>query len=140
MSSLNSRAVPDHPPASTSTSNPTDPASAVPSSHTHSPAKTMSRDEIFKRIEADRERHKRLREKRWVQPIPHLPSAAYQLASCMGGDTEQHIDAEFEDAWETTSDWNEDDDEAAAEEHALCFPSQMQTQTQAQGEVPMDLT
>lgn len=32
------------------------------------------------------------------------------------------IDVEFENAWETTSDWNEDDDEAAQEENALCFP------------------
>jgi len=32
------------------------------------------------------------------------------------------IDVEFENAWETTSDWNEDDDEAALEENALCFP------------------
>ena len=32
------------------------------------------------------------------------------------------IDVEFENAWETTSDWNEDDDEAAQEENVLCFP------------------
>lgn len=28
---------------------------------------------------------------------------------------------EFDAAWETTSDWNEDDDEAIQEENALCF-------------------
>jgi CTD kinase subunit gamma len=35
------------------------------------------------------------------------------------------IDIEFENAWETTSDWNEDDDEAAQEENALCFPDDL---------------
>jgi CTD kinase subunit gamma len=88
----------------------------------------MTRDEIFKRIEADRERHKRLREKRWVQPIPQANSAAYQLASYLG-DGDQYIDAEFQDAWENTSDWNEDDDEAAQEEEALCFAPE--------GDIPM---
>jgi CTD kinase subunit gamma len=29
-------------------------------------------------------------------------------------------DIEFENAWETTSDWNEDDDEAVLEENELC--------------------
>ena len=33
----------------------------------------LPRQEIFKRIEEDRERHKRLRERRWVQPISHNP-------------------------------------------------------------------
>jgi CTD kinase subunit gamma len=32
------------------------------------------------------------------------------------------IDIEFENAWETTSDWNEDDIEAVFEEYTLCFP------------------
>jgi CTD kinase subunit gamma len=31
-------------------------------------------------------------------------------------------DVEFENEWETTSDWNEDDDEAVAEEVRMCFP------------------
>jgi hypothetical protein len=34
------------------------------------------------------------------------------------------IDIEFENEWETTSDWNEDDDEAALEENALCYASE----------------
>lgn len=33
------------------------------------------------------------------------------------------IDIEFENAWETTSDWNDDDQEAVKEEIALCFPA-----------------
>ena len=38
--------------------------------------------EIKKRMEEDRERHKRLRERRWVQPISHnLPTAVPPLAS-----------------------------------------------------------
>ena len=32
------------------------------------------------------------------------------------------IDIEFENAWETTSDWNEDDIDAVYEEFMLCFP------------------
>lgn len=32
------------------------------------------------------------------------------------------IDIEFENAWETTSDWNEDDIDATFEEYTLCFP------------------
>jgi CTD kinase subunit gamma len=32
------------------------------------------------------------------------------------------IDIEFENAWETTSDWNEDDIDAVMEEYTLCFP------------------
>jgi len=102
--------------------------SGLPSSQSLSPGKPMSRDDIFKRIEEDRERHKRLREKRWVQPISHNPSM-YRLASFMplseDGDEDQlALDMEFDDAWETTSDWNEDDDDAAAEENELCFPTE----------------
>lgn len=39
------------------------------------------------------------------------------------------IDVEFENAWETTSDWNEDDDEAAQEENELCFPNDTPVKT-----------
>ncbi|KAF5355523.1 hypothetical protein D9758_006387 [Tetrapyrgos nigripes] len=92
---------------------------------------SLPRQEIFKRIEADRERHKRLREKRWVQPITHNPSTQAQapltsflpLTEKGDGDQELSIDIEFENDWETLSDWNEDDDEACAEENALCYPS-----------------
>jgi len=111
-------------------------ASSIPSSHSAFPGKSMSRDDIFKRIEEDRERHKRLREKRWVQPISHNPSN-YRLASFMplseeGDEDQLALDLEFDDAWETTSDWNEDDDDAIAEESELCFPTK--------GEGSMDVT
>jgi CTD kinase subunit gamma len=93
-----------------------------------SSASRLSRNEIFKRIEEVRERHKRLRERRWVQPVSHTPQI--QVASFLPfgkqGDGEQEelpIDIEFENEWETTSDWNEDDDEAADEENRLCFAS-----------------
>ena len=33
------------------------------------------------------------------------------------------MDIEFENEWETTSDWNEDDDEAIGEEAQLAFPN-----------------
>ncbi len=88
----------------------------------------LPRQEIFKRIEEDRERHKRLRERRWVQPISHNPSTQ-QLTSFMpftekgDGEFELSLDIEFENEWDTVSDWNEDDEEACAEENALCFPS-----------------
>lgn len=91
----------------------------------------LSRNEIFKRIEQDRERHKRLRERRWVQPIAHNPHPHVlpQLATFMpptddmDGSAELTIDIEFDNEWETTSDWNEDDDEAVTEENKLCYPN-----------------
>jgi CTD kinase subunit gamma len=113
-------------------------ASILPSSTEHSstlPAKPMARDDIFRRIEEDRERHKRLREKRWVQPVSqNYNPTTYRLASFMplGYDEGLGVDFEFDDAWETTSDWNEDDDDAIREETELCF--------HADGATPMDLT
>ncbi|THU96741.1 hypothetical protein K435DRAFT_858212 [Dendrothele bispora CBS 962.96] len=92
---------------------------------------SLPRQEVFKRIEEDRERHKRLREKRWVQPITHNLSSQTQLPQLTSflpltergdGDLELSIDIEFENDWETLSDWNEDDDEACLEENALCYP------------------
>jgi CTD kinase subunit gamma len=89
----------------------------------------LSRNDIFKRIEEDRERHKRLRERRWVQPVSHtshhqLPPLASFLpfGDQHADDPELPIDIEFENEWETTSNWNEDDDEAAGAENSLCFP------------------
>jgi CTD kinase subunit gamma len=49
------------------------------------------------------------------------------------GAEELAVDIEFENEWETTSDWNEDDDEAVTEENDLCYP-----RSTTQGEVPMD--
>lgn len=99
------------------------------STHSASHSQSFSRNDIFKRIEEDRERHKRLRERRWVQSISHNPSTYHppQLASFIpltdDGDGEEELtfDIEFENEWETTSDWNEDDDDAAREENELCF-------------------
>lgn len=54
------------------------------------------------------------------------------MTSSTDGEAELPIDIEFENEWETMSDWNEDDDEAAAEEVELCF--------QTRGEAPMDLS
>lgn len=94
---------------------------------------TFSRNEVFKRIEEDRERHKRLRERRWVQPIAHNNSASHAILASFAPDTaldgggapesELSLDIEFDNEWETTSDWNEDDDEAVAEENLLCYPN-----------------
>ena len=92
---------------------------------------TLPLDEVHKRIEQDRERHKRLRERRWVQRISHNNNWAAptpQLASfnslteAIGGQEELSMDIEFENEWETTSDWNDDDDEAIGEEAQLAFP------------------
>ncbi|KAJ7163350.1 CTD kinase subunit gamma CTK3-domain-containing protein [Mycena filopes] len=98
---------------------------------------SLSRSEVFKRIEEDRERHKRLRERRWVQPVSHRAPGQMNLLSFIPlagetGDDVLAVDVEFENDWETTSTWNEDDDEAAADESELCFP--------AEGEGPMDLS
>lgn len=92
----------------------------------------LSRNEVIKRIEEDRERHKRLRERRWVQPVSHTPTSQLPvLASFLPlhettGDQNSNqpdmpLDIEFENEWETTSDWNEDDDEATTQETNLCF-------------------
>lgn len=108
------------------------------------PATALPRAEVFKRIEEDRERHKRLRERRWVQPVSHAvtthlppPLAAFLplAGEDNGGDSagDLPLDIEFENDWETTSDWNEDDDDAAMEENQLCFPSH-------DGEQAMDLS
>jgi CTD kinase subunit gamma len=48
------------------------------------------------------------------------------------GEDESALDIEFENEWETTSDWNEDDVEVVTEESELCFPGE--------GEGPMDLS
>ncbi|KLO03890.1 hypothetical protein SCHPADRAFT_841245, partial [Schizopora paradoxa] len=96
---------------------------------TNDPSSTFSRNEVFRRIEEDRERHKRLRERRWVQPISYSNQPS-QVASLIplpeneeGDSNELAIDIEFDNEWETTSDWNEDDDEAIAEENNLCYPN-----------------
>jgi len=97
---------------------------------TASPSR-LSRNEIFKRIEEDRERHKRLRERRWVQPVSRTshhqlpPLASFLPFGDQNTDDGEHqelpIDIEFENEWETTSNWNEDDDEAGVAENKLCF-------------------
>ncbi|KAI0737245.1 CTD kinase subunit gamma CTK3-domain-containing protein [Daedaleopsis nitida] len=94
------------------------------------PSLALDPQEIKKRMEEDRERHKRLRERRWVQPISHnLPAAVPPLASFLpltddaDGAGELTLDIEFENDWEATSDWNEDDDEAITEENLFCFPT-----------------
>ena len=81
-------------------------------------------------MEEDRERHKHLRERRWVQPVSHNlpvggvpPLASFlPLTDDSDGVGELTLDIEFDNEWETTSDWNEDDDEVVAEENMLCFP------------------
>ncbi|KAL9712164.1 hypothetical protein Ac2012v2_005241 [Leucoagaricus gongylophorus] len=89
----------------------------------------LSRNDVFKRFEEDRERHKRLRERRWVQTMSHdtndyraLSLACFlPLSGSADGNRDYPFDIEFENDWDTVSDWNEDDDEAAVEESDLCF-------------------
>lgn len=123
----------------------------------------LSRSDIFKRIEEDRERHKRLRERRWVQaqPTAHhdhtspspatgsgsLSHSSYALASFLPLSERENgelaLDIEFENEWEATSDWNEDDVEAVVEERELCFPHLRREEMLAEGEggeEPMDLS
>ena len=118
--SLDTRPMP-----STSAENANKPSLTVRHKHV-----TLPVDEVHKRIEQDRERHKRLRERRWVQRISHNNSTAptpqlacfHSLTEAIGGQEELAMDIEFENEWETTSDWNEDDDEAIGEEAQLAFP------------------
>ena len=92
------------------------PSNSHPSElHHHHQRRSLSRSDVFKRIEEDRERHKRLRERRWVQPV-FKAQGQPGLVSFLDDE-----DVEFENEWETTSDWNEDDDEAVAEEVRMCF-------------------
>ncbi|KDQ20169.1 hypothetical protein BOTBODRAFT_27576 [Botryobasidium botryosum FD-172 SS1] len=122
----------------------------------------FSKDDIVKRIEEDRERHKLLRQKRWCVPVPvassggpghshpyfsiprlasTLPhpllaqptqpqsnhpstsiSSTHLVNQAIPPTPQEHaLEIEFENAWETTSDWNEDDEEAAIEEAELCI-------------------
>ena len=46
-----------------------------------------------------------------------------------GAEGELTIDIEFDNEWETTSDWNEDDDDAATEENKLCFSNVQSTRS-----------
>ena len=54
-------------------------------------------------------------------PTPQL-ACFYSLTEAIGDQAELAMDIEFENEWETTSDWNEDDDEAIGEEAQLAFP------------------
>ncbi|KAH7929564.1 hypothetical protein BV22DRAFT_1029421 [Leucogyrophana mollusca] len=123
----------------TSGSNPTD--SSAPSTS------SLSRNDIFKRIEEDRERHKRLRERRWVQPVSQLPTTGTtSLATFLPlTDAEElTLDIEFENEWDATSDWNEDDVEAALEECELAEGRRRKEpeilDDDEGGEEPMDLS
>ena len=93
---------------------------------------SISRQDVATRIEGDRERHKRLRERRWVQPVSFLPNQPLLASFAPDPDlfpsekvqgAELALDIEFDNEWETTSNWNEDDEEAAAEENILCYPN-----------------
>lgn len=113
-------------------SSPSSPSAPSASASASAPGSALALDpfEIKKRMEEDRERHKRLRERRWVQPVSHNlpvggipPLASFlPLTDDSDGVGELTLDIEFDNEWETTSDWNEDDDEAVAEENVLCFP------------------
>ena len=91
---------------------------------------TLDPFEIKKRMEEDRERHKCLREQRWVQAVSHnlpvggVPPLASFLPLTDGSDRVRKLtlDIEFDNEWETMSNWNKDNDEAVADENALCFP------------------
>ncbi|KAI6124666.1 CTD kinase subunit gamma CTK3-domain-containing protein [Pisolithus croceorrhizus] len=120
----------------------------------------LSRGDVVKRIEEDRERHKRLREKRWVQTqaqssagapgqaIAYNPSAlASFLPLSDAENAEVALDIEFENEWETTSDWNEDDVEVVVEEREVCYPhlrrggsGGLGLADDGGGEEPMDLS
>lgn len=131
-------------PGPSASGHPVNTSSASGSSSSSVPPLALDPQEMRKRMEEDRERHKRLRERRWVQPVSHnLPAAVPPLASFLpltdyeDGAGELTMDIEFDNEWEATSDWNEDDEEAVAEENALCFPGEGQG---GEDEEEMDLS
>lgn len=71
-----------------------------PHTHPSGPPRTISKEDILRRIEEDRERHKKLRESIWV--VPSDPK-----------------DWEFKEAWEQTSDLCQDDFDMIREDLAL---------------------
>lgn len=86
----------------------------------------ISRGDILRRIEEDRERHKQLREESWKLPpmtymrdlAPENPVPA-SIESTTKQNTQNVPDAitlEFEQTWETTSDLNDDDTHVIREE------------------------
>lgn len=81
-----------------------------------------------------------------VSMIPNSSSAVVNAPSSAQTQTshpESALDIEFDNAWETTSDWNEDDEEAADEENFLCFgPSSSESHPPYEGQavmVPQDV-
>ncbi|KAK7206167.1 CTD kinase subunit gamma CTK3-domain-containing protein [Myxozyma melibiosi] len=62
---------------------------------------SFSKEDILKRMDEDRERHKRMRENIWVIPAGEL------------------IQTEFDNAWETISDLGEDDFDSMTEENNI---------------------
>lgn len=145
---------------STRQSQATESSSSGPTATNKNTEPHLSRGDVVKRIEEDRERHKRLREKRWVQTQAHSSSAAlgqaiaynpYGLASFLplsdAENAEVALDIEFENEWETTSDWNEDDVEVVVEEREVCYPhlrrkgsGGLGSADEGGGEEPMDLS
>jgi len=79
------------------------PFAAVGSENTPLPRNDLTSEEILRRIEEDRERHKRLRENIWV----------------VAPRTDDIKNPEFESMWETTSELNADDQEKIREDLAI---------------------
>ncbi|EIW66005.1 hypothetical protein TREMEDRAFT_45988 [Tremella mesenterica DSM 1558] len=63
----------------------------------------FSKNDILRRMEEDRERHKRLRERIWILPIPPLLE---EKDRTKGMDP---LNVEFDQLWENVSDLDEDD-------------------------------
>ncbi|TXT09020.1 hypothetical protein VHUM_02494 [Vanrija humicola] len=105
------------------------------------PREVMGRSDVLRRIEEDRERQKRLRERMWILPIPPLvgrapsPASPFTPASPRGTPGASAtaaaaklmppppppptfvspLDVEFDQMWETTSDLDDDDFERMRE-------------------------
>ncbi|WFC98110.1 hypothetical protein MYAM1_000833 [Malassezia yamatoensis] len=82
----------------------------------------ISRTDVLRRIEEDRERHKRLRENGWVLPamsfLYALEGSNTQIGSLINNDSIDVPILDFEQQWETTSDLNEDDHDYMREENS----------------------
>jgi CTD kinase subunit gamma CTK3 C-terminus len=74
------------------------------------------RTETIKRIEEDREKHKRLRERTWYRQFKD-----YQDPVCLVPGSQRHVEEQqpdFDDAWDRVSDLGEQDQEFMREQMA----------------------
>jgi CTD kinase subunit gamma len=92
----------------------------------------FSSKDILRRIDEDRERHKRLRERAWILPAKSFANGLNSIRPGMpqnkasGGNLDA-LDVEFDYIWDNLSDLNEDDLERIREDDAAWWGSQQES-------------